>query len=82
MDRPAEMAAWVLGGEEKGWSLARVNEVVASRKRTVAVLDQPAPVYILYRTAYVNPEDHMLYFYKDIYGRDKLLSKALFGTGS
>jgi murein L,D-transpeptidase YcbB/YkuD len=33
MDRPAEMAAWVLGGEEKGWSLARINEIVASQKR-------------------------------------------------
>ncbi|MEN8782400.1 MAG: L,D-transpeptidase family protein [Desulfobacterales bacterium] len=82
MDRPAEMAAWVLGGEEKGWSLARVNEIIASRKRQVAVLDQPVPVYILYRTAFVNPEDHTLYFYEDIYGRDKLLAKALFGPGS
>ncbi|MEN8806114.1 MAG: L,D-transpeptidase family protein [Desulfobacterales bacterium] len=82
MDRPAEMAAWVLGGEEKGWSLARVNEIIASRKRQVAVLDQPVPVYILYRTAFVNPEAHTLYFYEDIYGRDKLLAKALFGPGS
>ena len=82
MDRPAEMAAWVLGGEEKGWSLARVNEIVASRQRQVAVLDQPIPVYILYRTAFVNPEDNTLYFYEDIYGRDQLLAKALFNTGS
>lgn len=82
MDRPAEMAAWVLGGEEKGWSLARVNEIVASRKRQVFVLDQPTPVYILYRTAFVNPEDNTLYFYEDIYGRDQLLAKALFDTGS
>jgi murein L,D-transpeptidase YcbB/YkuD len=82
MDRPSEMAAWVLGGEEKGWSLARVNEIVASRKRQVAVLDQPMPVYILYRTAFVNPEDNTLYFYEDIYGRDQLLAKALFDTGS
>jgi murein L,D-transpeptidase YcbB/YkuD len=82
MDRPAEMAAWVLGGEEKGWSLARVNEIIASRKRQVAVLDQPVPVYILYRTAFVNPEDNTLYFYEDVYGRDKLLAKALFGPGS
>jgi murein L,D-transpeptidase YcbB/YkuD len=78
MDRPAEMASWVLGGEEKGWGLARINEIVASRKRHVAVLDQRIPVYILYRTAFVNPEDNMLYFYKDIYGRDTLLEKALF----
>jgi murein L,D-transpeptidase YcbB/YkuD len=82
MGRPAEMAAWVLGGEEKGWSLARVNEVIAGGKRKVVVLDEPVPVYILYRTAYVDPEDHTLYLYEDIYGRDKLLAKALFGTGS
>jgi murein L,D-transpeptidase YcbB/YkuD len=81
MDRPAEMAAWVLGGEEKGWSLARVNEIIADRKRQVVVLDQPVPVYILYRTAYVDPEDNALYFYEDVYGRDKLLAKALFGAG-
>ena len=81
MDRPAEMAAWVLGGEEKGWSLTRVNEIIAGRKRQVAVLEQPVPVYILYRTAYVNLEDNTLFFYEDIYGRDKLLAKALFGEG-
>ena len=81
MGRPAEMAALVLGGEEKGWSVARVNEIVASRKRQVVSLDQPMSVYILYRTAFVNPEDHALYFYEDIYGRDKLLEKALFDTG-
>jgi len=63
MDRPVEMASWVLGGEEKGWGLARINEIVASRKRHVAVLDQRIPVYILYRTAFVNPEDNMLYFW-------------------
>ncbi len=82
MSRPAEMAAWVLGGEEKGWSLERVNKIVKNRERKVVVLDEPIPVYILYRTAFVNPEDNMLYFYEDIYGRDKLLVKALFGVGN
>jgi len=80
MGRPAEMAAWVLGGEEKGWSVARVNEIVASQKRQVVSLDQPIPVYILYRTAFVNQEDHALYFYEDVYGRDDLLVKALINT--
>jgi murein L,D-transpeptidase YcbB/YkuD len=46
MGRPAEMAAWVLGGAEKGWSLARVNEVIAGGKRQVVVLDQPLPFLI------------------------------------
>jgi len=80
MGQPAEMAAWVLGGEEKGWSVARVNEIVASQKRQVVSLDKPMPVYILYRTVFVDSEDHILYFYEDIYGRDALLAKALMGT--
>ncbi len=78
MDRPAEMASWVLGGEAAGWGLSRIEEIIAGRKRQVAVLEEPVPVYILYRTAYVNPEDGLLYFYEDIYGRDALLAKALF----
>jgi murein L,D-transpeptidase YcbB/YkuD len=82
MDRPAEMAAWVLGGEAKGWNVARVNEIVASKERQVFVPDQPVPVYILYRTAYVNLVDNTLYFYEDIYGRDLLLAQALWGEES
>ena len=78
MARPAEMAVWVLGGEEKGWNLDRVAEIIKNRKRQVVVLDKQIPVYILYRTAFVNQEDNILYFYEDIYGRDKLLAKALF----
>jgi murein L,D-transpeptidase YcbB/YkuD len=82
MSRPAEMAAWVLGGEEKGWNLERIDEIIKNRKRHVVVLEEPIPVYILYRTVFVDPEDNTLYFYEDIYGRDKLLAKALFGAGN
>ncbi|RLB67584.1 MAG: hypothetical protein DRH08_03300 [Deltaproteobacteria bacterium] len=80
MSKPAEMAAWVLGGEEKGWNLERIDEIIKSQKRQVVNLEEPMPVYILYRTAFVNSENNMLYFYEDIYGRDKLLAKALFGA--
>jgi murein L,D-transpeptidase YcbB/YkuD len=72
---------WLPGGEEKGCSLTRVNEIIAGRKRQVVVLDQPVPIYILYRMAYVNLVDSALNFYEDVYGRDKLLAKALFGAG-
>lgn len=80
MSRPAEMAAWVLGGEEQGWNLEKVNGIIKKRERQVVVLDEPIPVYILYRTAFVNPEDDALYFYEDIYERDKLLAKSFFGA--
>lgn len=80
MGKPAEMASWVLGGEEKGWSVERVKEVVASRKQLEVTLDQPVPVHILYRTVFIRPDEDAVYFYNDIYGRDKLLAQALLGT--
>lgn len=82
MARPAEMAAFVLGGKEKGWTVERINEIVESRKRQVVKLDRHMPVHILYRTAFVTPVDDTLNFYEDIYGRDKILAAALFGTKS
>ncbi|MGW8195908.1 MAG: L,D-transpeptidase family protein, partial [Desulforhopalus sp.] len=78
LSRPAEMAAWVLGGETNGWSAERVKGIVATGKQQVVTLDQPLAIYILYRTAYVRPTDDVLMFYSDIYGRDKLLMQALF----
>jgi len=77
MGRPAEMAAWVLGGEEKGWNVDRVKEIIKAGKRKVVKLEKPMPVYILYRTAFVGPDDHAMYFYPDIYGRDTVLAGAL-----
>jgi murein L,D-transpeptidase YcbB/YkuD len=47
----------------------------------VFVPEQPIPVFILYRTTYVNMEEDAFYFYEDIYNRDELLAKALFGAG-
>jgi murein L,D-transpeptidase YcbB/YkuD len=76
MDRPAEMAAWVLGGEEKGWSIERINEIVNSRQRKVVVLEKPLPIQILYRTTYVDSENKTIHFFEDIYGRDKILANA------
>lgn len=78
MGRPAEMAAYILGGEKRGWTVDRVREIVASRKRQVVKLEKPMPVYILYRTAFVTNSDDSINFYEDIYGRDKMLEKALF----
>lgn len=38
------------------------------------------PVHILYRTAYIDPAGGSLYFFEDIYGRDKILAAALFSS--
>ena len=75
MNRPVEMASWVLGGEEKGWGVERIKEIIKSRKRQVALLEKPLPVHILYRTTYVD-ENNTINFFEDVYGRDKILAKG------
>ena len=77
MARPADMAAWVLGGTDNGWSVERINEIISAGKQKVVSLKQPIPICILYRTVFMNPEDKLLYFYDDVYGRDELLVQAL-----
>jgi len=79
LSRPAEMAAYVLGGEENKWTKERIKAVVQSRKRTIVKPQKPVPIIITYRTAVVNKEDQAIYFYEDIYGRDALLANAILG---
>jgi len=76
MSRPAEMAAWLLGGKEKGWDIERISEIVKSGQRKVVKLEEPIPIHILYRTAFVEPSTNTLNFYEDVYGRDKILANA------
>jgi murein L,D-transpeptidase YcbB/YkuD len=78
VSRPAELASYVLGGEEKGWGIERIKEIIATGKRQVVPLEEPLPIYILYRTVLVDPENDTVNFRKDVYGRDALLAKALF----
>jgi murein L,D-transpeptidase YcbB/YkuD len=73
-----ELAAYVLGGPDKGWTEERIRNLIADGKNQVIHLDPSLPIYILYNTAVVDPESRELYFYRDVYGRDALLEKALF----
>jgi len=76
VSKPAELAAYILGGEKEGWGMERIQEIIASGKRTVVRLKRPLPVHIAYRTALVI--DGKVHFRNDVYGRDKLLEEALF----
>ncbi len=77
LSRPFQLASYLLGGESKGWSIQRLQKIVASGKRTILKLEAPYPIHILYRTALVG-DDGLVYFANDVYGRDAMLEKALF----
>ena len=71
LERPAELAQWVLG-----WPAEKVHAAMQSGRDNQGVrLSQKIPVYIVYFTAYVR--DGELYFGKDLYGRDEELEDAV-----
>lgn len=77
VSEPLELASYLLGGEEKGWGIDRVREIVSDGKRTIVSLEKPIPVHITYRTVWIGP-DGTVRFSEDVYGRDRLLEKALY----
>jgi murein L,D-transpeptidase YcbB/YkuD len=81
VSRPHELAAQLLGGEENGWGIDRIKEIIASRERTVVRLEEPVPVHIAYRTVWLDT-DGSVHFREDVYGRDRLLEEALFQNAS
>jgi murein L,D-transpeptidase YcbB/YkuD len=78
VSQPAELAAYILQNEEGGMSLEQINQTIQSGTRTVVPLEEPFPVFILYRTVVIDPESGEINFFEDVYGRDAQLEKALF----
>lgn len=71
LEKPAEMAQWVLG-----WDATRVSAAMHSGADNQAVkVPAKIPVYIVYFTAYTR--DGQLYFGDDVYGRDDALEKQV-----
>jgi murein L,D-transpeptidase YcbB/YkuD len=78
VSKPLELASYLLGGEDEGWGMDRIKQVIESGKRTVVSLKKTIPVHITYRTVFIGDDDNVVHFSRDVYGRDKLLEKALY----
>jgi murein L,D-transpeptidase YcbB/YkuD len=74
---PFDFATFVLR-DRPGWTREKIDQTVAAGDRKIVNLPQSLPVHLTYLTNWVN-SDGSVYFRKDIYGRDKLLSDALVG---
>ena len=76
VQKPAELAAWLLQGQPK-WTLDAVKAAMQSGPDNQQVnLDKPVPVVIIYLTAVVE-ENGEVYFFDDIYGHDRSLNTVL-----
>ena len=71
---PMDLAEKIL--DFQGVTRAKIDRIVASRKRTIIKLKEKIPVHVTYLTAWVN-KDGSVHYRRDIYGRDKILEKAL-----
>jgi L,D-transpeptidase YcbB len=76
LEKPAELAAWLLQDQPK-WTLDAVRAAMQSGPDNQQVnLTRPVPVVIIYLTAVVE-ENGEVYFFDDIYGHDRTLNAVL-----
>ena len=75
LEKPAELAAWVLR-DNPGWNLERIHDAMNGSTTQRVDLAHPIPVLLVYLTAIVL-EDGVVHFFDDIYGHDKALQQAL-----
>ncbi len=75
LEKPAELAAWVLR-DNPGWNPERIHEAMNGSATQQVNLAHPIPVLIVYLTVVVL-EDGLVHFFDDIYGHDTALQQAL-----
>jgi murein L,D-transpeptidase YcbB/YkuD len=74
VEDPRELARILLDSDE--WSREAIDAAIATGETQRIPLAKSLPVYVLYWTAFVDP-DGTVEFRDDIYGRDKRLAEAL-----
>jgi len=75
LERPADLAAWVLR-DNPGWTPERIQAAMNGSTTQQVNLAHPIPVLILYATVIVL-DDGVVHFYDDIYGHDAALDNVL-----
>ena len=72
VERPIELAEWLLGGQS-GWSPDRIHEAVQGTETISVRVQQPTRLIIMYSTAAVM-KDGEVHFFPDIYGADGVMA--------
>lgn len=75
VERPLELALYLLHKQES-WDRERIEKAMAAEAPLRVLLEEPIPVHILYRTAWVD-RGGALQFRRDIYQWDAVLYTAL-----
>jgi L,D-transpeptidase YcbB len=75
LDKPTELAEYLLR-EDPSWSRQKIVATIDAGKEHTVRLSARIPVYLLYWTAWADP-DGIVQFRRDIYERDRVLDKML-----
>jgi L,D-transpeptidase YcbB len=75
LERPADLAAWVLRDEPE-WTPERIDTAMKGERPMRVNLKSPLTVVLFYDTVHVNSEG-VVRFVNDIYGHDAVLDRAL-----
>ena len=62
---------------KQGITQAQIDKIIRDKKNYVITLKEKMPVMLTYFTCYSKKGDGHLYFFKDIYGKDKMIIEAL-----
>lgn len=75
IEKPLELAAYLLR-DDPTWTREKILAVMEKGRERVVHLSEPVPVYLLYWTAWADPDDSIR-FRQDLYDWNKALGKAL-----
>ena len=75
VEKPLDFAEKLFGS--RALNQSKINKILANPATQRVHLKKPIPVHLTYFTTWV--EGGKVSFYKDVYGRDKLVSNLLFG---
>jgi murein L,D-transpeptidase YcbB/YkuD len=81
VERADDLALHVLEDDTRGWTRQGLADALEGGDTRRIPVPRPLPVYILYWTAFVEP-DGQVQFREDVYGRDGRLAAALAEEGS
>jgi murein L,D-transpeptidase YcbB/YkuD len=76
VERPEDLAEWVLRDEPTGWPRDRIVNAMQGSETIAVKLRRPIRLVVTYVTAVVL-ENGEVRFFKDIYGEDEALDKEL-----
>jgi len=73
---PVALAEWVLR-DQTDWDRAAIDRAMSAGGPTRVPVTRKIDVFIVYATAYADPETGLLFFWDDIYGLDEELARNL-----